>query len=125
GRPLCRNARSQSGPRPGGRLPCNGSQKQCVVRGLLGRPGRRGADQSGPRSPAPAQAPTPLMRKLGYGKGYRYTHDYEESQVEQQHLPDAIKDRTYYHPTERGFERTIKERLDAFEVARRRRREKP
>jgi putative ATPase len=70
-------------------------------------------------------APTPLMRKLGYGKGYRYAHDYEESQVEQQHLPDAIKDRTYYHPTERGFERTIKERLDAFEVARRRRREKP
>jgi putative ATPase len=70
-------------------------------------------------------APTPLMRKLGYGKGYRYAHDFEESQVEQQHLPDAIKDRTYYHPSERGFERTIKERLDAFEVARRLSREKP
>jgi hypothetical protein len=64
-------------------------------------------------------APTPLMKKIGYGKGYRYAHDYEEAQVEQQHLPDAIKDRTYYHPSERGYEKTVKERLDAFEAARR------
>jgi putative ATPase len=55
-------------------------------------------------------APTPLMRRLGYGKGYKYAHDYEGAQVEQQHLPDAIKDRTYYHPSDRGYERTIKER---------------
>jgi putative ATPase len=66
-------------------------------------------------------APTPLMRKLGYGKGYRYAHDYAEAQVEQQHLPDAIKDRTYYHPSDRGYEKTVKDRLDAFEAARRRR----
>ncbi|GAC1478458.1 MAG: replication-associated recombination protein A [Candidatus Dormibacteria bacterium] len=65
-------------------------------------------------------AATPLMRKIGYGKGYRYAHDYEEAQVEQQHLPDAIKDRTYYHPSDRGYEKTVKERLDAFAVARRR-----
>jgi putative ATPase len=64
-------------------------------------------------------APTPLMRKIGYGKGYRYAHDYDEAQVEQQHLPDAIKDRTYYHPSERGYEKTVKERLDAFAAARR------
>jgi putative ATPase len=70
-------------------------------------------------------APTPLMRKLGYGKGYRYAHDYDEAQVEQQHLPDAIKDRTYYHPSDRGFEKTVKERLDAFEQARRRSPKKP
>src|SRR5438105_3878615 len=55
-------------------------------------------------------APTPLMRKIGYGKGYRYAHDYEGAQVDQQHLPDAIKDRTYYHPSDRGYERTIRER---------------
>jgi len=55
-------------------------------------------------------APTPLMRKIGYGKGYRYAHDYEGAQVEQQHLPDAIKDRTYYHPSDRGYERAIRER---------------
>ncbi|HEY8677141.1 MAG TPA: replication-associated recombination protein A [Candidatus Dormibacteraeota bacterium] len=64
-------------------------------------------------------APTPLMRKIGYGKGYRYAHDYDEAQVEQQHLPDAIKDRTYYHPSERGYEKTVNERLDAFAEARR------
>jgi putative ATPase len=65
-------------------------------------------------------ASTPLMRQMGYGKGYRYAHDYEEAQVEQQHLPDAIKDRTYYHPSDRGYEKTVKERLDAFQAARRR-----
>ena len=65
-------------------------------------------------------APTPLMRHLGYGKGYRYAHDYEEGQVEQQHLPDAIKDRRYYCPSDRGFEKTIQERLEAFAQARRR-----
>jgi putative ATPase len=64
-------------------------------------------------------APTPLMRKIGYGKGYRYAHDYEEAQVEQQHLPDAIKDRRYYHPSDRGYEKTVKERQDAFAAARR------
>ncbi len=65
-------------------------------------------------------APTPLMRRIGYGKGYKYAHDYEEAQVEQQNLPDAIKDRTYYHPTDRGYEKTVKERLDAFEQAKKR-----
>jgi putative ATPase len=64
-------------------------------------------------------APTPLMRKIGYGKGYRYAHEYDEAQVEQQHLPDAIKDRTYYHPSDRGYEKTVKDRLEAFEAARR------
>src|ERR1700737_2006182 len=64
-------------------------------------------------------APTLLMRKIGYGKGYRYAHDYDEAQVDQQHLPDAIKDRTYYPPADRGYEKTIQERLDAFEAARR------
>ncbi len=65
-------------------------------------------------------APTPLMRRIGYGKGYKYAHDYEEAQVEQQNLPDAIKDRTYYHPTDRGYEKTVRERLDAFEHAKKR-----
>ena len=63
-------------------------------------------------------APTPLMRHVGYGKAYRYAHVYEGAQVEQQHLPDAIKDRTYYHPSDRGYERTLRERLEAFEAQR-------
>ena len=56
-------------------------------------------------------APTRLMKDLGYGKGYKYAHDYEEGVVEQQNLPDAIKDRTYYEPTNRGYEEQIGERL--------------
>jgi putative ATPase len=56
-------------------------------------------------------APTPLMRQLGYGRGYQYAHDYPDAEVEQQHLPDRIKDRTYYHPTDRGYERALQERL--------------
>ena len=55
-------------------------------------------------------APTPLMRQVGYGRGYKYAHDYEGARVDQQHLPDAIKDRTYYHPSDRGYERTLRER---------------
>jgi putative ATPase len=70
-------------------------------------------------------APTPLMRRIGYGKGYKYAHDYEDAQVEQQNLPDAIKDRTYYHPSDRGYEKSIKERLDAFEQAKKRTTRKP
>ncbi|MEO6796239.1 MAG: replication-associated recombination protein A [Candidatus Dormibacter sp.] len=69
-------------------------------------------------------APTPLMRTIGYGKGYRYAHDYDEAQVDQQHLPDAIKDRTYYHPSDRGYEKTLKERLAGFAAARRTRSDK-
>jgi putative ATPase len=56
-------------------------------------------------------APTKLMKELEYGKGYKYAHDYEDAQVDQQHLPDSLKGRKYYHPTERGFEEEIKKRM--------------
>jgi putative ATPase len=46
-------------------------------------------------------APTGLMRSMGYGKGYKYAHDYEGGQVDQQHLPDALRDRRFYEPTDR------------------------
>ena len=46
-------------------------------------------------------AVTGLMRRMGYGKGYRYAHDYEGGRVEQQHLPDELKDRRFYRPTDR------------------------
>jgi putative ATPase len=57
-------------------------------------------------------APTPLMKGLGYGRGYKYAHDYEGHVVEQQHLPDKIADRRYYEPSDIGEERAIKERLE-------------
>ena len=54
---------------------------------------------------------TSLMRDVGYGKGYKYAHDYEGHFVEQQNLPDALKDRVYYHPSDQGHERDIKARI--------------
>jgi putative ATPase len=59
-------------------------------------------------------APTPLMRKLGYGKDYQYAHDYEESIVDQQHLPEELRNRRYYTPADSGYEKTLKERLEAW-----------
>ncbi|MBI4961926.1 MAG: replication-associated recombination protein A [Desulfomonile tiedjei] len=57
-------------------------------------------------------APTGLMKKLGYGKGYRYAHDFPDAQVEQEHLPEEIKGSRFYSPSDRGFEKTIKERME-------------
>jgi putative ATPase len=57
-------------------------------------------------------APTPLMKALGYHRGYRYAHDYAGHVVEQQHLPDELRGRRYYEPSENGAERDIKRRLE-------------
>ncbi len=51
----------------------------------------------------------PLMKALDYGKGYRYAHDHEGHYVEQQHLPDRLAGRRYYHPGDLGYEKQIKE----------------
>ena len=56
-------------------------------------------------------APTSLMKDLGYGKDYKYPHDYPEHFIEEEYLPKNLKGRIYYHPTEQGFEREIKKRL--------------
>jgi len=59
-------------------------------------------------------APTNLMKNLGYGKGYKYAHDYEGHFVEQQNLPDSMKGKRYYYPSDQGFEKTILARLKAW-----------
>jgi putative ATPase len=56
-------------------------------------------------------APTPLMKGLGYGRGYDYPHDHPDALVEQQYLPDALAGRRYYEPSDRGAEAAIGERL--------------
>jgi putative ATPase len=56
-------------------------------------------------------APTALMKDLGYGMGYRYAHDVPEGYTPQDYLPDALRDRTFYVPGELGFEPRIAERL--------------
>lgn len=53
---------------------------------------------------------TPLMEGLGYGKGYKYAHDYPHAQVDQEHFPESLKGRKYYFPTDRGFEGELKKR---------------
>jgi putative ATPase len=58
-------------------------------------------------------APTGLMKSLGYGKGYQYAHDLENKVApEMQCLPESLKDRRYYHPTAEGFERELKKRWE-------------
>ena len=59
-------------------------------------------------------AVTSLMKDLGYGKGYKYAHDYEGHIVQQQHLPDNLKGACYYEPGEEGYELTIRERLSEW-----------
>lgn len=64
--------------------------------------------------PVPMQirnAPTSLMKELGYGKGYEYAHDTEKKLTHMQCMPDSLKDRTYYHPTEEGEEKKTAQRL--------------
>ena len=66
------------------------------------------------REPVPLHlrnAPTQLMKDLGYGAGYRYAHDYDNAVVEQQHLPEPLAGRVYYEPTDRGFEARLKKRM--------------
>jgi putative ATPase len=64
-------------------------------------------------------APTGLMKDLGYGKGYQYAHDLEDKVADMDCLPDSLKGRTYFHAQEAGEEAEIKRRLD--EVSKRKR----
>ena len=61
-------------------------------------------------------APTKLMKELNYGKGYQYAHDYAEKMTAMQCLPDSLKDRTYYHPTDQGLEPRFGERLASIKA---------
>jgi putative ATPase len=70
-------------------------------------------------------APTPLMKGLGYGAGYQYPHEYEDAVADQDHLPDRLAGRRYYEPTDRGRERDIAERLAAWRARRERGPAKP
>jgi putative ATPase len=63
-------------------------------------------------------APTPLMRQLSYGKGYRYAHDEPEAVAAMECLPEELKGRRYYRPTERGYEREIARRMEEWAKAR-------
>lgn len=59
-------------------------------------------------------APTKLMEELGYGKDYKYSHNFPGHFIEQQFLPEQLKDKIYYKPTELGREKILKERLESL-----------
>ena len=62
-------------------------------------------------------APTGLMKAFGYGEGYQYAHDLESKVADMQCLPDNLRDRVYYRPTEEGIEKRIKARLEEIRKA--------
>ncbi len=75
-----------------------------------------------PQEPVPPHirnAPTPLMKQLGYGVGYRYDHaEADGLAVAQEYLPESLRGARWYEPTDRGFERQVAERLAAWARAR-------
>ncbi len=59
-------------------------------------------------------APTQLMKELKYGEGYKYAHDYKEAFIPQSYLPDRLEGTRFYFPSDRGYEKTVKQRLEAW-----------
>jgi putative ATPase len=64
-------------------------------------------------------APTALMKGLGYGRGYQYAHDFKDAYTPQDYLPEELQGRVFYHPSDRGYEKTVKDRLDRWRRLRR------
>jgi len=60
-------------------------------------------------------APTKLMKNLGYGKNYKYAHNFKNAIVSQEYLPDKLRGYRFYEPTDRGYERTIKRLLETWQ----------
>jgi putative ATPase len=67
-------------------------------------------------------APTKLMKQLEYGKGYRHAHDEADAVADMECLPENLQGRQFYRPTERGFEKEIRRRLDGWKEIKRQRR---
>ena len=59
-------------------------------------------------------APTRLMKDIGYGKDYKYAHNYTDGFIAQEYLPESLKGRIFYEPTERGYENVIQQRLNQW-----------
>jgi len=80
------------------------------------------AAKATPAAPVPLHvrnAPTGLMKQLGYGKGYRYAHAEPEAYAPQDYLPDELRERTFYAPSEFGAESAIGERMKRWEQLKR------
>ena len=74
---------------------------------------RKEIEESGPL-PVPLHlrnAPTSLMKQMGYGEGYLYPHDYPDGQIRQEYLPEKAKQKVFYRPSNRAFEREIRNKM--------------
>jgi putative ATPase len=80
----------------------------------------RSAEETGSLMPPMhiLNAPTRLMKNVGYGKGYAYDHDADEGFSGQDYWPEEMEAQSFYQPTDRGFEARVKERLDYWEQRR-------
>jgi putative ATPase len=70
-----------------------------------------------PAAPVPLHirnAPTPLMKELGYGDGYKYAHSFEGAYAPQEYLPEPLRGQRWYDPSDFGYEKTVKERMEAW-----------
>ncbi len=85
----------------------------------------RAAKESGSLTPPLhiLNAPTRLMKELGYGRGYAYDHGAEEAFSGQDYFPEGMARQRFYAPTDRGLERELKKRLEHFDMLRQRRRD--
>lgn len=63
-------------------------------------------------------APTKLMRELDYGRGYQYAHNFDNAYVPQEYMPESLTSQKYYLPTDRGYEKIVKERMIYWEKIR-------
>ena len=52
------------------------------------------------------------MKELGYGKGYKYPHSFKGAVIDEECIPDKLKDRSYYKPSDRGYEKEVALRMD-------------
>ena len=80
------------------------------------------AAEAHPAEPVPLHirnAPTPLMKELGYGAGYKYAFDSENAYVPQEYLPETLRGAKWYEPTAFGYEKTIGERMEFWEMIKR------
>jgi putative ATPase len=82
-------------------------------------------DLAEPVPPQLRNAPTRLMKDVGYGRGYRYAHDEPDAVADMDCLPPRLQGRQYYQPTTRGYEKILAERLEKWAAIKRARRAEP
>ena len=103
---------------PGGDLSVGGAEVRRGVQGV-GRSDERGADRTRGAGPdATAQCAHRAMKAWGYGAGYQHAHQFEDAVNQMECLPESLAGRRWYHPTDRGMEKRIKERLEELRALR-------